>query len=157
MVKVSFYIARHGNWWDKLIAFKSAPWRMKLTGAFLDLPSHCELVLEEWDDGKATCFSSSPRDGGCRYKVIDISSGHWQVVPVRGVNRKRVLQQCRLDDGRGYDWVGAILNAGFRLPFQSRSRLWCSEQNGRALGLQYYRVTPYELMLTLQKRRDHVI
>jgi hypothetical protein len=74
------------------------------------------------------CFSSSPRDGGTRFKWIDLTDGKWDLieVPFLADERRLALLECAKLLGRKYDW-GAIF--GFVLPFgeHTAGRLMCSE------------------------------
>lgn len=92
--------------------------------------SHAELVLD------GVCWSSSARDGGVRGKVIDIASGHWDVVELNltGYEVDSALQWFSGHLGAGYDW----LNIGrWVAPFlgQNRERFICFEAIGNALGM----------------------
>jgi hypothetical protein len=57
--------------------------------------SHNELVFAI-EDGMAECASSSARDGGVRFKQIDIFSGRWHV--------KRLPQFTDADELYAYAW-----------------------------------------------------
>lgn len=55
--------------------------------------SHCELVFSESArNGKPLCASSSARDGGVRFKHIDLHTGRWDVYSIVG------------DEAAAYDW-----------------------------------------------------
>lgn len=97
--------------------------------------SHCELVFGGGSgDGKHLCASSSARDGGVRFKYINLASGHWDVYPIKG------------DEAAAYDWFVAHQGAPydhfglgwFVLPidqFNDPRRFFCSEAIAAALGL----------------------
>ena len=94
-MRVAFYYARYGTVWDRFVA--SYTW-----GPF----SHCEIVFS---DGLA--FSSSPRDDGVRYKLIeDIGGDHWELfnVELDAVREGNVRRWCDGQVGKKYDWVGLV-------------------------------------------------
>lgn len=91
--------------------------------------SHAELVID------GMCYSSSPRDGGVRGKVIDLASGRWDVLdieldPEQGV---QALSWFLVNWGDRYDWAGVWR---FVLPLlpHGNSRWFCFESIGAALG-----------------------
>lgn len=102
--------------------------------------SHCELVFDRTAPGGGSlCASASARDGGVRFKYIDLDSGHWDVydlpkVPVTE-HAARVWFYEKADARAGYDWFGLLW---FVLPikaFNSPRRWFCSEALAAALGL----------------------
>ena len=84
-MKLAFYLAENGTFFDKLIASWSG---LGKGGARF---SHVELVIGEPEGEPPLCFSSSPRDGGVRTKHIDLSSGHWEIVDVPVLEREYVI------------------------------------------------------------------
>lgn len=117
-MRVAFYIASKGNKLDKWIGLLT--W-----GKY----SHCELVFEEFVN---TSYSSSPRDGGTRFKKIDFNPEHWDFVEIDlSVEEEwRALVFCKEESGKPYDWFGAI----FRLPILN-GRWYCSEVCVEALKI----------------------
>lgn len=107
-MKVAFYYANKGSWLDRWIGLLT--W-----GQF----SHCEIVFSD-----GTCFSSSPRDGGTRFKKINFQPDHWEFIELElsYQDEDTVLAFCEGEVGKPYDWAGAI----FRLPFMN-GRWYCSE------------------------------
>lgn len=100
--------------------------------------SHCELVI----DGRS--YSASARDGGVRTKVIDFTSGRWDLLPIQGDEAAAVAWFME-HDGAPYDWAGVLR---FALPFlpQRRGQWFCSEACGAALGIaQPHKLTPWAL------------
>jgi hypothetical protein len=95
--------------------------------------SHCELVVSG-PDNEAVCLSSSYRDGGVRQKVIDLTSGRWELVDIIG-DKAVALNWFLKNDGKHYDVPGLF---GFVLPFRMNMRHWwfCSEACAEALGLK---------------------
>ena len=89
--------------------------------------SHCELVIN------GTCCSASARDGGVRFKQIDLTSGKWDVFDIQGDEQKAWDWFCT-HAGDEYDYAGV---ARFVVPFlPHRSNQWfCSEAVAAALGL----------------------
>lgn len=102
--------------------------------------SHCELLIGN------VCYSSSPRDGGVRMKIIDLNDGKWDLYTVPG-NEHYAFNWFVNNTKKKYDWLGAITTV---LPFQLNipNRFFCSE--ACALMLQTpvdtRRVTPKSLL-----------
>lgn len=88
--------------------------------------SHAELVID------GVCYSSSARDGGVRSKVIDLTSGRWDVVDVE-IDKDHALAWFLTNNGDKYDWAGIWR---FVIPFlpQGKRRWFCFEAIGSALG-----------------------
>ncbi len=61
-----FYIAKNANYFDRVVAFATR-------GPY----SHAEIQLSD-----GMCFSSSPLDGGTRFKKIVVNPAHWVVVSI---------------------------------------------------------------------------
>jgi hypothetical protein len=104
--------------------------------------SHCELVID------GACWTASSRDGGVRRKVINLQSGHWDVVPITG-DVESALAWFRAHEGQPYDWAGVLR---FGLPFlpQGRRQWFCSEAVAASLGL------PRSHSFTPQSLADHL-
>ena len=100
--------------------------------------SHCELVPGlRAADGTHLCLSSSLRDGGVRFKRIDLSSGSWDVFPIAEDNeetRARAIQWFVAHADQKYDYLGLLW---FLVPIRLHrpDRQFCSEAIARALGL----------------------
>lgn len=114
MLSVIFYKAIHGNKLDKFISLYSG-------GQY----SHCEIKFS--DD---ICFSSSARDGGTRFKKINLSSGHWDEVPIEyshnSLSEQDIREWCESHVGLPYNFLGLV---GISLPFFKRdiNKWYCSE------------------------------
>lgn len=121
-IQINFYKADNGNWLDKIIAkvskFYAVP-RLK----YLNL-SHVEITFPESLGGLS--FSSSPRDGGTRFKKIDMQSGHWENVNLYTERSKEMCDKASTLLGKKYDFQ-AIL--GFGIPFvkQNDNKIYCVE------------------------------
>ena len=89
--------------------------------------SHVELVIN------GVCCSASPRDGGVRFKRIDLTSGKWDVLPINQPDH-RAWDWFARHSGHAYDYAGVLR---FVLPLlPSRRKQWfCSEAVAAALGL----------------------
>lgn len=97
--------------------------------------SHVELAdLDCVIGGETLCFSASPRDGGVRCKVIDLRTGHWEIVPI-GQPVPRAFDLANSEDGKGYDWFGLVFSQFFNWRRQDKRRWSCSELIADALGL----------------------
>ncbi len=102
--------------------------------------SHCELVFGGPDRfGKSLCASASARDGGVRFKNIDLSSGRWDVLDLPGFDKA--------DEAYAYDWFTAhrglpydhLALLWFVLPinqFNRSKRFFCSEAVAAALRMR---------------------
>lgn len=110
-VYLAMYKAK-GNWVDKVIRlFTGKPY------------SHCELAVANGD--KYLCYSSSPRDGGVRYKAMRLTEDKWDLIPITGVSVAQIAQFYGKTVGKKYDFIGAI---GCVLPLRQKpSRYYCSE------------------------------
>jgi hypothetical protein len=92
--------------------------------------SHVELVIN------GVCCSASPRDGGVRFKRIDLASGKWDVIDVPGHSEARAWDWFCRHNGHAYDYAGpAAATSGFaakpwpprwacRLPTCGRQVCW---------------------------------
>lgn len=114
--------------------------------------SHVELVAGGTDNAPV-CWSSSYRDGGVRKKVIDLTSGHWDLVDLpAGFDEDRALAWFNQHRGQPYDVAGLF---GFVLPWRTEDkRKWfCSESICAAAGFH----KPYEWHPnSLYKRYAHL-
>lgn len=110
----------HDGWWHWICHYAVRIWTRSRW-------SHAELVID------GVCFSSSPRDGGVRSKVIDLSSGRWDVFQV-AADEAQALRWFGEHVGNRYDWAGIWR---FVVPFlpHARNRWFCFESVGSALGL----------------------
>jgi hypothetical protein len=103
------------------------------------LYSHNELVFEI-KDGMAECASSSVRDGGVRFKRIDIFSGRWDVKPLPQYDDNEELSArwwLIKHEGEGYDYLGvaAFIKTFSALVRECSDRWFCSEAIAAALCL----------------------
>ena len=114
-MKIAFYRAKYGTWFDKLIAL--------ITRSGF---SHCELVFSD-----GTCFSASNRDG-VRFATIDFTSGHWELVDVEVTPAQEsvIIAWCVRQEGSKYDWIGVFF--GWAGVHQS-SKWFCPEICSEAL------------------------
>ena len=116
MVRVAFYKGK-GTWFDKGIRWWTrSPY------------SHVELVMGE------VCYSSSPRDGGVRDKIISLGAS-WEVAPVPWLDQGRAVEIYETHRGEGYDFTGIVTRQVFNAPLDKRSRWFCSEFVAHCLGL----------------------
>lgn len=91
--------------------------------------SHCELVID------GMCYSSSPRDGGVRSKIIDLGK-HWDVFPIDAsrMDEERAMDYFYARQGWKYSRRGVLR---FVIPtIKQRPREeFCSQFCAGALGL----------------------
>lgn len=105
--------------------------------------SHAELVID------GICYSSSSRDGGVRSKLIDLSSGRWDVFDLNTTPEQKqiALDWFEKHKGEPYDYRNIIR---FVLPFVGHNeRHWvCYESIGAALGIDKPHKLDAEKLLT---------
>lgn len=124
-MKMAFYKGK-GNFFDALV-------RLVTRSEY----SHCEIVID------GVCWSSSPRDGGVRRTQINLQSGHWDVIDLVG-NEEAVSLWFKSREGASYDWIGLIRTV---IPFfpHSKTKWFCSEACGAALGINASTLSPQDL------------
>lgn len=117
MVKLAFYKGE-GDWTDKLIRW----W----TGSKY---SHVEMII----DGR--WYSSSPRNGYVRSKIIIPKEDHWDFVDVEVTEcaKYEMLTFFKKQLGKKYDWAGIFLSQVLPLEIQDPGRWFCSEICSAAL------------------------
>lgn len=126
--KIAFYKAKYGNWLDKTISI-----------ATLSKYSHCEIVFPD-----GMCASSSPRDGGVRFKRIDLDD-HWDVYTLNMVlDSQKINYWFYIHQGEKYDWLGAAGSA-VRLDLSSDNKKYCSQACSIVLGLDQHTIDPGRL------------
>lgn len=108
-MQLIFYKAVNGTIYDKSIAFYTR-------GKY----SHCEILFSD-----GVCFSASPRDGGTRFKVIEVES-HWDRIAVGTSHEDEVWQWCARQVGKPYDWLG-ILGLSLNYRNSDKKKWYCSE------------------------------
>lgn len=123
MVQLYFYKGPASDKWHQL-AHKLICW---FTGSPY---SHVELTID------GTSYSASARDNGVRGKVIDLSTGRWDVVTLQldPAQEMDALEWFGEHMGQRYDYAGVFR---FVIPYlPQRSKQWfCSEACAAALGL----------------------
>jgi hypothetical protein len=134
-LRIAFYKSKNGNWQDKLIA----------AGSFSEY-SHCEIVFEN-----GVCASSSPRDGGVRFKLIDLDS-HWDIFELDSNYSEDAIKywfRTNIDDE--YDWLGAI-GSIFHIDLTSEEKKFCSYACAIVLGIDPI-ISPGGLFRALKKAK----
>ena len=117
-MKLAFYKGRE-DLYDRLISW----WTQ---GPY----SHVELVISD-----NCCMSSSPRDGGIRFKNIDLRPDHWDLVELEGYDPVYAYNWFKEHEGRKYDFLG-ILGFVFGPLQQDKKRFFCTEAIGHALKMK---------------------
>lgn len=117
-MKLAFYKGRE-DLYDRLISW----WTR---GPY----SHVELVIND-----NYCMSSSPKDGGIRFKHIDLRPDHWDLVELEGYDPAYAYNWFKEHEGRKYDFLG-ILGFVFRPLRQDKKRFFCTEAIGHALKMK---------------------
>lgn len=107
--KLAFYVAKNGNWVDKLIG-----WYTK------SQYSHVELIHNGY------WYSTSPRDLEVRRKTIRGTEGHWVYKDVE-IDLLFLEDFFFLTKGSKYDWLGIFLSQFLPLNTHSMNRYFCSE------------------------------
>lgn len=102
--------------------------------------SHVELI--QWrgrEDAmgrpEALAISASHRDGGVRARIIAMTPGHWEYVPVPWAVSLRVWLRAQDLIGAGYDYPGLLLSQFLNLRRGVRQRWFCSELLAHLLDL----------------------
>ena len=94
-------------------------------------------------------FSSSPREGKCRFSKIVPKKGHWEILDLRDVTLPEevtIYNVARSLEGKRYDYFGIIFwYVFFFVKRQHDNKWWCSEVVGYLLGHKDFRITPNEL------------
>lgn len=139
-VYLAMYKAK-GNWADKVIRlFTGKPY------------SHCEIAVEVVE-GMPYCYSSSPRDGGVRCKIINVSDrSKWDLVELPNVTEAQVKAYFEQTQGKKYDLWGAL---GVVFGFKQRGeKFFCSEWCFNAIfnSGQGWRFSPNQLAVILNKK-----
>lgn len=102
--------------------------------------SHVELInwrrtVDARDRPEALAVSASHRDGGVRARVIAMTPGHWDYVPVPWADALRIWSRAHDLIGAGYDYPGLVLSQVLNLRRGFRQRWFCSELIAHLLDL----------------------
>lgn len=128
-VYLAMYKAK-GNWVDKIIRlFTGKPY------------SHCELAIQFGD--KYQCYSSSPRDGGVRRKMMTLPQEKWDLIPLPTVSGQKIEAFYQKTRGKKYDFLGAV---GCVVPIREKPNRWyCSEWCYQAITGEHKQLSPNAL------------
>ena len=124
---------RNGHWYAPRVALaRLSDWliRQVTHGKY----SHCEIAIAH-DDGLYSCYSSSIRDGGVRYKLMALPSEKWDLIALPNLSLQRVQDFYDQTRGAKYDWAGCL---GIALPAlrQNVKKWFCSEWCAGCLGYE---------------------
>jgi hypothetical protein len=103
---IAHYIGNHANdsffircgWWITQKAQK---------GPYGNV-THCEAILNKYEDGSVMIASASLREGGVRSKNTRLTAGNWMIVDVPQWDVKNLLDLFLDTVGDPYDLRGAI-------------------------------------------------
>ncbi|EGK10387.1 hypothetical protein [Kingella kingae] len=101
---------RNGHWYAPRVALaRLSDWliRQVTHGKY----SHCEIAIAK-ENGVYSCYSSSIRDGGVRFKVMPLPPDKWDLIRV-DLPEQRVHEFYAQTKGAKYDWAGCL---GIALP-----------------------------------------
>lgn len=122
-MKLAFYksTSSSAELYDKLITF----W----TGSVY---SHVEIIFSN-----GLSFSSSPRDGGCRYKAIVYNDDSWDYINLQSLitpeREAEIMAFCDSQNGKKYDWLGIFLSQFMPLGIEDPKRWFCSELGAKIM------------------------
>lgn len=127
-MKIAFYIGKKAENQNAKLFDIAVAWWTK--GRY----SHCEMVFND-DLENAMCASSSQRDGGVRMKLIDLTTGRWDVFDLKDCDEHAAYRWFDKHNGKKYDIPGLF---GFVLPWRTHhpNRWFCSEACAAALGIE---------------------
>lgn len=135
-MNIAFYKSHNGKLLDKTISWVTS-----------SQYSHCELIFTD-----GICASASPRDGGVRFKYINMGD-RWDVFTLPDIFNEQIARDwfIRHEDQK-YDFIGA-LGSAFRLDLTSSTKKFCSYSCAMALCIPNPLMSPGELFTTLQNNR----
>lgn len=139
-----FYIASRGDKFDFAVDLFSGYYGY----------SHVELFFSN-----GMSFSSSPRDGGCRFKVISYDDKWIGVdIPMSPQREYELALKCMKYEGKKYDWLGIFLYFLIPAGIEDGSRWWCSEVCAKVLDISKYRITPNKMakMFDIPRQKFHI-
>ncbi|MDY4480309.1 MAG: enoyl-CoA hydratase [[Pasteurella] aerogenes] len=152
-VYLALYKGRASNWRERI-----EDWliRKVTRGAY----SHCEIAVERLEDWGEydfrpvyDCYTSSPRDGGVRCKVINVAdTNKWDLVELQNVTEAQIKAYFEQTQGKKYDLWGAL---GIVLGFKQRGEsFFCSEWCFNVLmnSEDGWRFSPNQLAVILNKK-----
>ena len=89
----------------------------------LGIYSHVELVFDD-----EVCFSVSARDGGARFKKININTDSWDSINlnITEESEKDIRRIAKTFTGYKYDYLGALFSIT-PVCIQKDDRIFCSE------------------------------
>ncbi len=131
-----------------------------MIGYFTESPySHCELIYPStYTDLKnkpSLCYSSSPRDGGVRSKLIPLNNKHWHVYDIEINNEEKLTELTKQIQNyffkhlnEPYDYLGAFGSA-VKVPLYSLNKKFCSLACAQALQLKEFNLSPANLFTSL--------
>lgn len=90
--------------------------------------SHCEAVFSD-----GLCASSSFLDKGVRFKKIDLTPDHWDIIDIPDVDEAEIRAWFNLHLGEKYDVVG-LFSVLTPIP-ENKHKWFCNESIGAAMGV----------------------
>ena len=143
---------RIAQWWNPMDMFLKAALGSKYIHSELIFNCVPEISYSETRHAGRHSFSSrgrvryvSPRKKGVRFATVNYNKGRWIYTPLARVTSHvsvvEVHKRCQLILGKDYDSLGAVFNAGFRLPIDKAHEFWCSEACAFAIMKLYPELT----------------
>jgi hypothetical protein len=90
--------------------------------------SHCEIAVQ-CSDGLFACYSSSPRDGGVRAKIMPLPAEKWDLIALPEMSPLYVRAWFEHTQGKAYDWGGllGVPLGRWAIAFNDVQEYFCSE------------------------------
>jgi len=143
-MKLAFYIADNGKFYDKLINVWTGNYGY----------SHVELVFSD-----GVSFSASNREGKVRFKEIHYDPKRWVIINLSFSRAEELaIRKAAIKlINKKYDWKGVLLHQFIGriighitsdydiIALQSKNKWWCSEIVAFLLGFRKFRIHPNKL------------
>lgn len=141
-MKIAFYKGKAENSLHRIMGMMIYLWTW---GKY----THVELIDDR--SGKDNPLNwnwysaSGMSEGMVRMKTIPYKKESWDIWDI-DINDEQAIQYIQTQEGKGYDWVGILLNQFLPLKMHSKDKWFCSEIVTRAIQVssQYgHELKPY--------------